>query len=110
MDVQDDKNMAMHNHEDANKLAEPLPDELSDTWRELLGSHRIEEGVSIEQITMPCLPAQDPWSQLIHAQGIELIDLQHLHMHEKQMSLSELEVEQALQFIQEQSREDRNQV
>lgn len=47
----------------------------------------------------------DPWSELLCAQGVEVVDLQQngSHMiHIARVSFSEQEVEQALQLLQEQ--------
>jgi hypothetical protein len=80
-----------------NKAVEPL-DELSDTWRKLLLT-------DADHINIPSSLTDDPWSKLLHAQGIKIVDLQD----QVQISLSELEVEQALQIMQEQPIEGKNQ-
>ncbi len=81
--------------------------ELNDIWRNLLG---VDDNVLADDAehasghgTQPSAPvAADPWGELLHAQGIELIDLQQFHPQTVQVSFSEQEVEQALQFLQEQ--------
>ena len=81
--------------------------ELNDIWRNLLG---VDDNVlagdtehASEHIAQSSVPvAPDPWGELLHAQGIELIDLQQYHPQKVQVSFSEQEVEQALQFLQEQ--------
>ncbi len=81
--------------------------ELNDIWRNLLGvsgssptTETENATVIIAQSSAPVAP--DPWGELLHAQGIELIDLQQYHPQKVQVSFSEQEVEQALQFLQEQ--------
>jgi hypothetical protein len=90
------------------KEAPPLPfdeRELSATWRQLLGLEqptvsREERSGTTGELTIEPLP-NDPWSALVHAKGTEVIDLQRLHSsHEP---LSEQDVEQALQVLQERS-------
>ena len=99
----------MHSNEDANKSVEQSLDELSDTWRKLLGSHLSEEGAGAEKGTASPSLTNDPWSQLLHARGVEIVDLQQQHLHEIQISLSELEVEDALQIMQEHPLEGKSQ-
>ncbi|MBX5456437.1 MAG: hypothetical protein IRZ31_06005 [Thermogemmatispora sp.] len=80
--------------------------ELSETWRQLLGlegrsgqQEKAEEPAPTEPVMIEPLP-NDPWSELVQTRGTEVIDLQRLHAsHEP---LSEQDVEQALQAIQEQ--------
>ncbi|WP_376797435.1 hypothetical protein [Thermogemmatispora sp.] len=82
--------------------------ELSETWRQLLGlASQTEQGeerqgevpTPAEPVVIEPLP-NDPWSELVQTRGTEVIDLQRLHAsHEP---LSEQDVEQALQAIQEQ--------
>jgi hypothetical protein len=80
-------------------------DELNGTWRNLLGINDCSLAYenATENSVQPAEPVvADPWSELLHAQGIELIDLQQYHPQKVQVSFSEQEVEQALQFLQEQ--------
>ncbi|MBX5450698.1 hypothetical protein [Thermogemmatispora sp.] len=79
--------------------------ELSETWRQLLGwadqpeQEKAGEQPFAEPVVIEPLP-NDPWSELVQTRGTEVIDLQRLHAsHEP---LSEQDVEQALQVIQEQ--------
>ncbi len=74
---------------------------LSDAWNELLGIHSL--GVeAVPNITTVVPPvASDPWNKLLHAQGIEIIDLQQVHLHTIDAPLNDLDVEQALHFMQE---------
>ena len=87
--------------------------ELSETWRELLG---LQAGDTGKQVVLPSQPgtpeqplptlADDPWSKLLHAKGIEIVDLQRLGTtHEP---LSDQDVEQALQAMQENPNKPKN--
>lgn len=81
--------------------------ELNDIWRNLLGasdsSHTNEAENVPEAVVQPLAPVvADPWGELLHAQGIELVDLQQYRPQTIPVSFSEQEVEQALQFLQEQ--------
>ena len=73
---------------------------MSDIWRELLGS----SSSKIETITpdeeVPLLRS-DPWSELLQTGGIEIINVQQVHLH-----MSDRDVEQALQVMQEDSIRD----
>jgi len=83
--------------------------ELNDTWRNLLG---VSDGSltneadsmtgTMPQSSAPTPVVADPWGELLHAQGIELVDLQQHHPQKIHVAFSEQEVEQALQFLQEQ--------
>nr|BBH94262.1 hypothetical protein KTA_24610 [Thermogemmatispora argillosa] len=105
MELQDQK-QEQHNDLDLEAKARRLEElELSDTWRQLLGlagqpgQERAEEQPPAEPVVIEPLP-NDPWSELVQTRGTEVIDLQRLHAsHEP---LSEQDVEQALQVIQEQ--------
>ena len=84
-------------------------DELNDTWRNLLGvsdSSLTNEADSatgtVPRSSAPLPGVADPWGELLHVQGIELVDLQQPHPQKIHVSFSEQEVEQALQFLQEQ--------
>ena len=81
-----------------NEQKKPVDDELSlnEIWRELLGLS--SEAAATE--AGPEIPAlnNDPWSQLQHIHGIEIVDLQHTHMQ----PLDELDIEQILQLMQDQ--------
>jgi hypothetical protein len=80
-------------------------DELSDTWRKLLGIPATDNIDTPANLHLPMTSStlqSDPWSQLLHAQGVEMVDLHHLRLPEMQVSLSDGEVEQALQMMQEQ--------
>ena len=74
---------------------------LSDAWNELLGVHSLGV-VAIPNITAVVPPvASDPWNELLHAQGIEIIDLQQVHLHTIDAPLNDFDVEQALHYMQE---------
>ena len=84
--------------------------ELSVIWRKLLGVY--EDGNAndptsvtdhIAQSPMPVAETgvTDPWSELLHVQGVEVVDLQQCGPQTIQVSFSEQEVEQALQIMQE---------
>ncbi|HLI08894.1 MAG TPA: hypothetical protein VKV40_20190 [Ktedonobacteraceae bacterium] len=92
-------------------LAQPFEPELSDAWRELLGlstearkpaggvnTAEQQGGVTRTEVgaEIPVL-SNDPWAELQHEQGIEIVDLQQIHPQ----ALNDLDLEQALQFMQE---------
>ncbi len=73
--------------------------EVSEPWQPLSRDHPASS-------PMPVAPAEsarssvdvDPWQALIHAKGIEVVDLQQLHLH-----ISDQDVEQVLQVMEETS-------
>ena len=79
---------------------------MSETWQELLG-HRASAGPEKAkkdaeeqkdaESGIPTLES-DPWSTLIQAKGVEVVDL-----HKTRLQISDKEVEQMLQVMQEQS-------
>ncbi len=75
---------------------------LSDVWRELLGGRETEVSQTSPEAPVPTLKS-DPWSALLRAKDIEAIDLQQVQMH-----LSDQDVEQALQVMQEQPTQAKN--
>ena len=87
-----------------NKDGWPDHTSLSNVWRELLGSLSAETEVSqtSPEATVPSLKS-DPWSALLQAKDVEVIDLQQVQMH-----LSDQDVEQALQVMQEQPVQSKN--
>ena len=99
MGLRDDKDMVIHNHQGTN--TEALPGELSDTWCKLLGIHPTEMQANTNMAAVSSSLNNDPWRELLQAPGVEIMDLQHLHLDEVKVALSELEVEEALQIIQE---------
>ncbi|HEV2660684.1 MAG TPA: hypothetical protein VGU68_08760 [Ktedonobacteraceae bacterium] len=75
---------------------------LSDVWRELLGGRETEVSPTSPEAPVPTLKS-DPWSALLRAKDIETVDLQQVQMH-----LSDQDVEQALQIMQEQPIQSKN--
>jgi hypothetical protein len=73
----------------------PPPDQLSDVWRELLGNRWNEKLLSAfpNDAPIPTLEV-DPWSALLQAKGVEIVDLQRIHLQ-----ISDQEVEQLLEVI-----------
>jgi hypothetical protein len=92
-----------------DKSIESSLNELSDIWQKLLGIHPTGEEANSDIELLPPSLADDPWSQLLQAQGARIVDLQHMYSQEAQISLSDLEVEQALQIMQEQPVHGKNQ-
>jgi hypothetical protein len=76
----------------------PAEDELSAVWRELLGGPPPtgNDPATSDTAEIPILES-DPWSSLVHEQGIKVVDLQKNHLR-----VSDGDVEQMLQHIQEQ--------
>ena len=91
-----------------DKSVESSLDELSDTWQKLLRPTEIEANPDMEVIASSL--ADDPWSELLRAQGARIVDLQHVRLREVGISLSELEVEQALQVMQERPIQGKDQI
>ena len=105
---------------------EPEP-ELSEVWRMLLGMQSTtiqaqvddqQEGkgahkVSERKVTRTFLPQgqedagnpppllDDPWSRLVQTQGIQVVDLQQLHLHAAHVPLSDSDVEKVLKMMEE---------
>jgi hypothetical protein len=79
--------------------------ELSDPWLELLGRQHLDlQDLPPGQANdheESLLLANDPWNDLLQAQGIEVVDLQQVQLHTIQASMDNLEVEQALDMMQE---------
>ena len=72
--------------------------ELSEIWQELLGARPASGCVQSvpPEVTVPIVNV-DPWQALVHAKGVEVVDLQQLHLH-----ISTQDVEQVLQVMEEQ--------
>ena len=92
-----------------DKFVEPSHDELGDAWQKLLGIHPTGIETDPDVVEEPSSLADDPWSELLQAQGARIVDLQHVRLQEIQISLSELELEEALQIMQEQPVQGKNQ-
>ncbi|HLX55949.1 MAG TPA: hypothetical protein VKR83_02900 [Ktedonobacteraceae bacterium] len=98
------------NYDDLEKKIEQRL-ELSDAWRQLLGmeAQASPVPVSSEQASAADAGAQegvlvlsnDPWTHLIHAHGVQVVDLQQAHLHPAQASAGDSDVEHALDFMQE---------
>jgi len=73
----------------------PPLDQLSAVWRELLGKQGNETlAVAFPRDgSIPTLET-DPWSELLQANGIEIVDLQRLRL-----KISDQEVEQLLEVL-----------
>jgi hypothetical protein len=76
------------------KVPEP---ELSAVWQELLGQRpgSVARPSTLDETVIPTLKS-DPWRALLQAKGIEVVDLQQLHLH-----MSDQDLEQILRLIQE---------
>ncbi len=74
---------------------------VSDTWRELLGIAPMDTQMYVEGTQLPSALPVDPWSELLHSRDVEIVDLQKVH-HHKDALLTDDDVEQALQLMQEQ--------
>lgn len=74
----------------------PPVDQLSDVWRELLGDRAKEMLVTAahpDDVPIPTL-AVDPWSALLQAKGVEIVDLKRINLQ-----ISDQEVEQLLEVL-----------
>ena len=129
MGLEDNKDLSASSNERANRSIDKAysrhftidscqrTETLSETWHELLGIHPLEslvDGEGVEGVAAPVVPMElssleDPWSKLLHEQGVEMVDLQHSELATVHITLSEVEVEQALQIMQEQTIEERGQ-
>jgi hypothetical protein len=78
--------------------------ELSEVWRELLGQSVEPVPAKPADGNIPALES-DPWSELVQAEGTEVVDL-----HSIRLQMTDQDVEEALQIMQEQpeSSPDRN--
>jgi ketopantoate reductase len=71
---------------------------LSEVWQQLLGNRPLNaDTLAALRESIPTL-ASDPWSALLQAKGVEVVDLEQLHLH-----LSDQDLEQMLQLMQEQT-------
>ncbi len=87
--------------------------ELSEAWRQLLGLEvqasplpssleAVKAAGADNQEGVPIL-SHDPWTSLVHEQGIQVVDLQQAHVHKVQIAGEESDVEHALDMMQEQA-------
>ena len=83
----------------------PALSDLSSIWQELLGIQPADATAQItpdevqktpDEVVIPSFDS-DPWSALLHASGVEVIDLQKVNLH-----VSDQDVEQMLEIMQEQ--------
>ena len=74
--------------------------ELSETWQQLLGGHSASNDIPRRDPAEATIRSVDvdPWQALAHAKGVEVVDLQQLHLH-----ISDQDVEQVLQVMEEES-------
>ncbi len=91
---------------DNNNLNRCKDETLSETWRELLGGYTLEPREDRGEGVAPTALVDDPWSQLQNVEGVETVDLQQVRLATVHVSLSEAEMERALQVMQEQPVED----
>ena len=94
-----------HNNDDLEKKLE-----LSEAWRQLLGMEAgaMSLSASFDHASTPGstqeetpLLTSDPWASLVHAKGIQVVDLRQIQMHTAQPRMNEQDVEQVLDIIQE---------
>ena len=103
-----DQNNASTQDDLTKKVEQQL--ELSEAWRQLLGleaqsapsSSPLVAGVH-RQEAVPVL-SSDPWNSLAHERGIEVVDLQRIHVHRAQAGDQESDLEHALDMMQEQEK------
>lgn len=93
----------MQQENERNKAPEV---ELSEVWQELLGNKPSTPLNGQEQGAEDNIPLleSDPWSVLSHDKGIEVVDLQEMQLH-----MSDQDVEQVLQVMQEIPEQDADQ-
>lgn len=77
--------------------------ELSEAWRALLGlrSSELDEALEGDTATQVQPLADDPWSHLIHSQGMQSVDLQKIHLHDLYPNATDDDVEHALNIMRE---------
>jgi hypothetical protein len=89
-----DENMQ---HEQENNALPAFP--LSETWQQLLGNRADApldpEALATLRESIPTIES-DPWSALLHAKGVEVVDLTQVHL-----DITDSDVEQLLQLMQE---------
>jgi hypothetical protein len=124
MGSEDDKDLRARRNERANRSVDiarftveggQRTETLSEVWHELLGAQPLEtlaEGDRVEGGVTADVPvglsslSGDPWGELLHVQGVEMVDLQQTEFPMAHVALSEVEVEEALQILQEQTVEE----
>jgi hypothetical protein len=98
--------MQSSNHHDKQKVtpnsgSQQNP-ELSEAWRTLLGlSDQPAQADGTNQVQGV---SGDPWSNLVHAQGMQAVDLQKVHLHDLHPTTNNDDIEHALDLMQEADR------
>jgi len=124
MGSEDNKDLRARGDERANRSVDiacftgitgQRTDTLSEIWHELLGTQPlktlavgdpVEGGVTSDVPVESSSLSGDPWGELLHVQGVEMVDLQQPEFPMAHVALSEVEVEEALQILQEQTVEE----
>jgi hypothetical protein len=78
--------------------------EISEAWRSLLGlqsAHPKDGRSQTDPIAQVQPQTGDPWNTLLHAKGMEAVDLQKVRLHALHPTASDEDVEHALDIIQE---------
>ncbi len=83
------------NNENTSESA-TTPQGLSEIWQQLLGNASLDaETLAALRESIPTIES-DPWSKLLHAKGIEMVDLEQVHLH-----VTDQDMEQILQLMQD---------
>ena len=96
--------MQAHNENGKQQPESTQDANLSEAWRALLGSQAgtaSQENTQADSATQIQPQASDPWNALLHAQGMEIVDLQKIRLHELHPATSDDDVEHALDIMQE---------
>src|SRR5258708_1257700 len=80
--------------------------ELSAVWQALLGkqapgSESAPRALDLDPTAQVQPQASDPWSHLLHSQGLQQVDLQKLHLRELRTTSNDDDVEHALDIMRE---------
>lgn len=95
----------MHPSDEEKKRAGEQPEkELSETWQALLGKNGPGDiktaGIDPTAQVQPL--SSDPWNELLHAQGMQPIDLQKVRLQDlRTLAKHDPEIEQALDLMRE---------
>lgn len=103
MQFEDQEEVQKYNYSSGHIQQQP---ELRNPWRKLLGVQpaETEQQAATQtggQEASPIL-TNDPWNALLHAQGIQVVDLQQVRTQYVDVPLGEFDLEQALDIMQEQ--------
>ena len=96
--------MQSHNENGKKQPGHAQDADLSEAWQALLGSQsgaRRTGEAQIDPDAQVVPQASDPWNALIHAQGMETVDLQKIRLHELHPTASDEDIEHALNIMQE---------